>query len=128
MKDIVKRVRFVMLMCLILVLQISTTVYAEMASGEATAAIEQLVKKTMESEKIPGAAIVVVKEGETIYKQSFGVTDIQKQTSVTADTLFEINSNTKAFTALAVQQLIEQKRLSLDDSVQSINTLVFSYI
>ncbi|AYK08221.1 cyclic peptide export ABC transporter [Brevibacillus laterosporus] len=120
MKEVVKQARFVMLMCLILVLQMSTTVYAEMGSGEAAAAIEQLVNKTMESEKIPGAAIVVVKEGKTIYKQSFGVTDIQKQTPVTSETLFEINSNTKAFTALAVQQLIEQKRLSLDDSVQSI--------
>ncbi|MDC0759187.1 cyclic peptide edeine export ABC transporter EdeA [Brevibacillus sp. AG] len=111
-----------MLMCLVLVLSGSMPVYAETSvrqDTEITTAIEQLVNKTMESEKIPGAAVVVVKEGKTIYKQSFGFSDTQKQERVTADTLFEIGSNSKAFTSLAVHQLVEQKRLSLDDPVQS---------
>lgn len=62
---------------------------------------------------------MVVKEGKTIYKQSFGFSDTEKQEPVTSDTLFEIGSNSKAFTALAVHQLVEQKRLSLDDPVQN---------
>ncbi|MED1724569.1 cyclic peptide export ABC transporter [Brevibacillus parabrevis] len=115
-----KRTLIFLLLCLILAFPV-TAVHAEVgkqAEAEVTSAIEALVKQTMESEKIPGAAIVVVKEGKTVYKQSFGYAETQKQTPVTADTLFEIGSNTKAFTALAVGQLSEQKRLALDDPVQ----------
>ena len=66
----------------------------------------------------PGCAVLVAKQGEVIYKKAFGSADLQLSVPLNADMVFNIASITKQFTAVAILQLAEQGKLSLQDSLQ----------
>lgn len=79
--------------------------------------IRDFVVEEMKAGKIPGLSLVIVKGTQTIYQEGFGQSDLEKGSTVTGDTLFELGSNSKAFTGLAILQLEEQGKLDLDDPV-----------
>lgn len=60
---------------------------------------------------------MITKDGKTLYSRSKGMADINQHTPITADTIFSLASVSKPITAIAVMQLMERGRLSLDDSV-----------
>ncbi len=60
-----------------------------------------------------------MKEGETIYSGGFGARNVEENLPATPDTLYGIGSVTKSFVALAIMQLVEKGKLSLDDAVSS---------
>jgi len=66
----------------------------------------------------PGIAVLVAKKGEIIYKKAFGSANIELNTPLQPDMVFRIGSITKQFTAVAILQLAEQGRLTLQDSVR----------
>ncbi|WP_350343499.1 serine hydrolase domain-containing protein [Proteinivorax tanatarense] len=78
---------------------------------------EKYVKEIMEEENIAGVAIGVSKHGKTIYKKGFGVSNKQTKDPVDSGTIFGIASITKSFTALAIMQLQQEGKLSVDDPV-----------
>jgi len=71
----------------------------------------------MQEYKIPGLSVAVVKEGETIYCEGFGARDPKRNLPATPDTLYGIGSITKSFVAIAIMQLVEEGKLSVDDPV-----------
>ncbi len=66
---------------------------------------------------VPGIAVAIVKDGQVVMEQGFGLREMGKPDKVDAHTLFAIASNTKAFTAASLQQLEEQGKLKMDDRV-----------
>ncbi|MFC5741005.1 serine hydrolase [Dyella tabacisoli] len=66
---------------------------------------------------VPGIAVAIVKDGQIVMEQGFGLREQGKPEPVDAHTLFAIASNTKAFTAAALQMLAEQGKLNMDDRV-----------
>ncbi|MFC4764922.1 serine hydrolase [Dyella koreensis] len=66
---------------------------------------------------VPGIAVAIVKDGKVVMEQGFGLREQGKPQPVDARTLFAIASNTKAFTAAALQMLAEQGKLKMDDRV-----------
>jgi CubicO group peptidase (beta-lactamase class C family) len=67
--------------------------------------------------EVPGIAVAIVKDGRVVLEQGFGLREAGKPEPVDARTLFAIASNTKAFTAAALQMLAEQGKLKMDDRV-----------
>lgn len=82
-----------------------------------SAEIEQKVVELMKKGDIPGLSLVIVNNDKPVYMKSFGYADMEKKIPVTTDTLFELGSVSKAFTALAVLQLEKKGLLKLDDPV-----------
>ncbi len=78
--------------------------------------IEKLVVMTMEKSKVPGASIVIVNKDET-YNFNYDNRDLPEESEINESTLFELGSMSKAFTALAILQLEQCGKLSLDDPV-----------
>jgi CubicO group peptidase (beta-lactamase class C family) len=66
----------------------------------------------------PGCAAAVVREGRVVYARGFGLADLSHRVPIGPDTVFEIASQTKQFTALAVLLLEADGKLRLDDPVQ----------
>nr|WP_229474969.1 serine hydrolase [Pseudoduganella lurida] len=66
---------------------------------------------------VPGIAIAIVKDGKVVATQGFGVRRKGDPAPVTGKTLFEIASNSKAFTAVALAQLVDEGKLKWDDPV-----------
>jgi CubicO group peptidase (beta-lactamase class C family) len=71
------------------------------------------VRKTF---NVPGIAVAVVKNGEVVFERGWGERTLGGA-PVDAHTMFAIASNTKAFTATALNMLVEDGKLSLDDRV-----------
>lgn len=75
------------------------------------------MQREMAAWEIPGAAVAIVKDGKVIVSQGYGVKEQGKTDTVNKETLFQIASCSKAFTATAIAMLHVEKKLSLDDSV-----------
>lgn len=80
-------------------------------------ALDSYIKTSMHDGKVPGLAVGIVQNGEPVYVKGFGVRDITTQQPVTPDTLFDIGSCTKAFTAGAVGILMDEGKMHWDDHV-----------
>ena len=78
---------------------------------------DKLATDTMSTWKVPGLAIAVVQNDRVIYMNAFGTKEIGKSDPVTPDTLFEIASTSKAFTATSIAMLVDQKKADWDDPV-----------
>ena len=90
---------------------------SDSADLAARAWIEKNIPLYMEEARMPGFSIAVVHDGETIYAEGFGLRDTQKILPATPDTLYGIGSITKSFVAIAIMQLVEAGKISLDDPV-----------
>ena len=77
------------------------------------AAVDAFVEEQMRANRVPGVSIGIVQGDEVVYLRGFGTADPEGR-EVTAQTPFIIGSMSKAFTALAVMQLVEAGKLDLD--------------
>lgn len=80
--------------------------------------IEAFVQEQMTKGIIPGMSLVIVGGDRTLYEHGFGLADIDTKEPVTPTTLFELGSCSKAFTGLALLQLEQKGRLSLNDNLE----------
>ncbi len=81
------------------------------------AAIDATVAHAMKAFQVPGMAVGIVKDGKLIYAKGYGVRELGKPGQVDADTLFQIGSNTKAFTAAALAILVDEGKIQWDGKV-----------
>ncbi|MFL6676423.1 MAG: serine hydrolase [Massilia sp.] len=79
--------------------------------------LEADVARVMKTFDVPGIAIAVVKDGKVVAARGFGVRKLGEPAKVDGQTLFEIASNSKAFTAAALAMLVDEGKLSWDDPV-----------
>jgi N-acyl-D-amino-acid deacylase len=68
-------------------------------------------------QKVPGAALAVTRKGRLVYARGFGFADVERQVPVARTDLFRIASVSKPFTAVAIMQLVDNGKISLDDPV-----------
>lgn len=76
--------------------------------------IDDYVKQQMSDRRIPGLQLAIVRNNKIVKTAHYGVANIQDSVAVTDNTVFTINSMTKAFTGVAIVQLVEQGKLQLD--------------
>ncbi len=81
------------------------------------AQIDQILRQKCEAKEIPGVVAMAATGNEVIYQGAFGKRDLSKDDAMTADSVFWIASMTKAITAAAGMQLVEQGKLSLDEPI-----------
>ena len=79
--------------------------------------LDDLGKKAISSQKIPGASIHVVEGGKTVFQQSYGVLHAGSDKPWKNNTPVSIASITKPITATLVAILVEEKKLSFDDPI-----------
>ena len=75
----------------------------------------------------PGLVALAIKDGHTLFEKGFGVRDTESQTPISAETVFQLASTSKQFTAFAIAILIKQKKLKLSDKINSILTELPAY-
>ena len=66
----------------------------------------------------PGAAIVVVQDGNVTYQRGYGSANLEAGTPITPQTVFDVASVAKQFAGFAVAMLVEEGKLSLDDDLR----------
>jgi len=65
----------------------------------------------------PGAAVIVVKDGQTLLRKGYGMASLELGVPITPESVFEVGSVTKQFTATAILMLQERGQLSVQDDI-----------
>jgi N-acyl-D-amino-acid deacylase len=79
--------------------------------------LDRLMTSFVEENKVPGASLAVTRNGKLVYARGVGFADVEKKEAVQPAALFRIASVSKPLTAVAVLQLVERGKLTLDDKV-----------
>ncbi|TDE17254.1 serine hydrolase domain-containing protein [Dyadobacter psychrotolerans] len=66
----------------------------------------------------PGIATGIVRNGQIVYSKYFGYANLSDSVQINEHSRFNIASNAKQFTALAILLLVKQQKISLDDDIR----------
>ena len=88
------------------------------AQGSAPKDLDAWVSRAMREFEVPGVALVIVKDGKVVALKGYGTRTAGAREPVNEHTIFQIASNTKAFTAAALAMLVDEGKLRWDDRVQ----------
>jgi CubicO group peptidase (beta-lactamase class C family) len=78
---------------------------------------DDLVRAEMTQHPIPGLALEIIQQGKPLKIAGYGLANLEWQTPVTPQTVFEIGSVTKQFTAAGILLLQQDGKLSVDDRI-----------
>ncbi|MBC8064984.1 MAG: beta-lactamase family protein [Chlorobia bacterium] len=81
--------------------------------------VDDYVRAELNRQRIPGLALGIVRNGKLIKSAGYGIADLDNDVRVTPDTVFEVASITKQFTATLIMMLVEERKLSLDDKINA---------
>src|ERR1700740_3591422 len=87
---------------------------------QSQAQIDQLLRQKADAREIPGVVAIAATGNETIYQGAYGKRDLSRDDAMTLDSVFWIASMTKAITAAAAMQLVEQGKLSLEGPISKV--------
>lgn len=78
--------------------------------------IDSLIKSYVDEGTFNGN-ILVIKNGQTVYRNEFGYTNGDKKEKLDSNSLFDIGSISKEFSAVSLMMLVEQNKLGLEDTI-----------
>jgi CubicO group peptidase (beta-lactamase class C family) len=79
--------------------------------------VDKYVREQMAKRHIPGVSVAVVRDGKLVKAKGYGLANLELNVPAAPDTVYEIGSLTKQFTATAVMLLVEDGKVNLDDHV-----------
>jgi CubicO group peptidase (beta-lactamase class C family) len=82
--------------------------------------LESTVDKLLSEKYVPnqpGATALIAKRGKVIYRKAFGLSNLELETPMRPENVFEIGSITKQFTSVSILMLLEDGKLNLDDEI-----------
>lgn len=91
-----------------------------LASGEPSAKQIDAVFSAVTSAREPGMAVLVRKDGKTIFERGYGLRDLRSRLPIDETTDFRLASFTKQFTAMAVMLLVHDGKLRYDEKLTDI--------
>lgn len=86
---------------------------------ELAAHLREYVPKVLDTWKVPGLALAVIRDGKVVLAEGYGYRDLEKKVPVNAETLFAIGSSSKAFTTAALGMLVDEGKLEWDKPVRT---------
>lgn len=108
------------LACVVVTATASAGVLAQVTDTELAAKIDAIAAKALTQPSAVGLSIAVARGDQVVFAKGYGKADLETEFDANKDTLFRIGSVTKQFTAAAVMKLVEQGKLSLDDTLASL--------
>lgn len=81
--------------------------------------IDMKINLAMQNYKLPGLSAAIIKNGNIVWKMSYGYADIEKKIPVTDSTLFMLASISKTFVGVALLQQWEKYKFSLDEDINN---------
>jgi D-alanyl-D-alanine carboxypeptidase len=85
------------------------------ALSRVAVAVDSIARRAMHDQSIPGLSVAIVKDGKVLLERGWGTQDGRNQ--ATGNSVYQIASVSKQFTAAAILRLAEHGQLSLDDDV-----------
>lgn len=98
-----------------LLLSLALILLAPVRAMAQTDRVDEYIQTEMQKRHIPSLALAVIRDGKVVKQKAYGLANIELNVPATTDTLYQIASTTKTFTAAAIMELVEEGKLSLDD-------------
>ena len=89
----------------------------EEAHDPSITAIDQFVRQEMDQQRVPGLSLAVMINNELIFTRGYGLANVELKAPALAESVYEVASITKQFTAVAILLLVQDKKLTLDDTL-----------
>jgi len=80
--------------------------------------VDSVATAAVAEHRTVGVSVAVAKNGRTLLAKGYGFADLENDVPAAAETVYRIGSITKQFTSAAIMRLVEQGKLSLDDTLQ----------
>ena len=80
--------------------------------------VDVYVENHLRQLHIPGASLVVVSDGRILKAKGYGLANVELNVPAAEDTVYEIGSITKQFTATAIMMLVEEGKVRLEDPIK----------
>lgn len=109
-------------------LLVTVTAFSQLAPGkpsengisaERLGRVDQMIGDQINKKMIPGAVVMIVRNGKVIYNKAYGFSDLESQAAMKTNDIFRMASQTKAITSLAVMMLFEEGKFLLDDPISA---------
>src|SRR5258706_1135425 len=100
-----------------IILSISSMTLAKTLEAPPMEAINQFIEAQMRKQQIPGLSLAVVKERQLLLTHGYGLADVELNVAATPETVYQIQSITKSFTASAIMMLRREGKVGLDDAI-----------
>src|SRR5687768_816730 len=78
---------------------------------------DDFIQTEMKRHQIPGLSLAVLKHGKVLKAKGYGFANLELKVPATPETVYQLASITKSFTATAVMQLVEDGKLTLSDRI-----------
>jgi CubicO group peptidase (beta-lactamase class C family) len=102
-----------------MLLLVSLLAFCHVAPVESSnAAIDRIF--SFVSSNDPGCAVMVIKNGEPIFRKGYGVSDLRTRQIIGPETNFRLASLTKQFTAMAIMLLVHDRKLGYEDHLTDV--------
>lgn len=86
--------------------------------------VDNFIKAKMQQRHIPALQVAIVRNGQLIKNNAYGIANLENNIKATDQSIFSVNSITKAFTGIAIMQLAEEHKLKITDPlVQYLDSL-----
>ena len=96
---------YIAAVCLLFALAFQAAAQAPAPSANLAATINQDMEKAFKSSE-PGAAVIVVKDGQVVFRKGYGMANMELGVAIEPDMIFRIGSITKQFTAVSTIMLM----------------------
>ena len=92
--------------------------FASAAQAQSTPdSVDVFIKEMMTKKRIPALQLAVIKHGKVVKKATYGMANVEQNIPATPESIFSVNSVTKAFVGVAVMQLAEDGKLNVTDPI-----------
>ncbi|WP_363439631.1 serine hydrolase domain-containing protein [Chitinophaga ginsengisegetis] len=106
-------IRAITLVILFILSGMGPGVYAQSTADK----VDVFIKTEMRTRSIPGLQMAVIQHGQIVKTGNYGLANVEFSVPVTDSTVFSINSITKAFTGVAIMQLVEEGKVNIEAPV-----------
>ena len=79
--------------------------------------VDEIVAGYLQRENVPGISLAVVKDGAVIKAKGYGLANVEWDVRATPDTVYQLASVTKQFTATGVMLLVEDGKVRLSEQI-----------
>jgi CubicO group peptidase (beta-lactamase class C family) len=100
-------------------LHVSAALFLLLSAPARADKVDDFVKAQMQERNIPGVSIAVVRDGQVVKAQGYGLANVELNAAATAETIYQSGSVGKQFTATLVTMLVEEGKLKLDESIRT---------
>src|SRR5262245_52223827 len=101
----------------LLLVEIQVTPTSPSISSAGTSAISRFFSDVIARGDVPGIVAIVVGPNRVLYHEAFGKMNVAQNMPMMKDSIFRIASMTKAVTSVGVMQLVEKRKVGLEDDV-----------